>query len=213
MTEQQIGNRFKFACVLLAATAVFVLIGQTMYIGDVRAERNAYKLALRMSMGVTDLALDQLHHTIETTERAQSEINVLKRELLYVKMVDRVRLINYKAPAERIVAAVFKAAEATDLSPVLILSKLEVESHYNHKAISSTGARGLAQIVKSTAAELGLPWEQAFNIELSVLHGARYLKSRIEKAGSVKSGLDAYVGFSDPDYPYKVFSVKAIIER
>jgi soluble lytic murein transglycosylase-like protein len=144
----------------------------------------------------------------------------VKRELLYVRMVERVRFINSKAPvgrvkvpAERLVAIVFKAADETGLPPALILAKLEIESHYNPRAVSSSGARGLAQIVKSTAKELGLPWEQAFHVEQSVLHGARYLKSRIERTGSIRSGLDAYVGHSDPDYPHKVFAVQTTIER
>lgn len=212
MTEEQIKNRLTFSLILLAVTAVFVLVGQTIYIGDLRHDRDAHRLALRISMNVTDVTYDYLQYTIAAQERAHAEIAILKTELLRTKMIDRIRRINPRAPADRIVNAVFKAADHTSLPPALILAKLEIESHYNPRAVSRTGARGLAQIVRSTAAELGLPWDQAFNVEQSVFYGAIYLKSRIERAGNIHDGLGHYNGWDDPDYSSKVFRVKASLE-
>ena len=48
------------------------------------------------------------------------------------------------------------AAKANNIDPLLVHSVIQVESNYNPFAVSSAGARGLMQLMPSTAREFGV---------------------------------------------------------
>ena len=81
------------------------------------------------------------------------------------------------------------AARDTSLPLALLASVASVESNLDNDARSPAGARGLLQVMPSTAAELQLdPDRPASN----VLAGARYLKQMLEQFGSADLALAAY---------------------
>ncbi|HEU4346071.1 MAG TPA: lytic transglycosylase domain-containing protein [Candidatus Binatia bacterium] len=55
---------------------------------------------------------------------------------------------------DNLAATILDECEKYLLDPVLILGVISVESEFQHKAVSSTGARGLMQILPSVAAPL-----------------------------------------------------------
>jgi peptidoglycan DL-endopeptidase CwlO len=84
----------------------------------------------------------------------------------------------------------FKAAvRDTDLPLALLVSVARVESHLDESAHSSAGAKGLLQVMPSTAAELRLDPDR---VDTNVLAGARYLKLMLDRFGSSDLALAAY---------------------
>lgn len=76
------------------------------------------------------------------------------------------------------------------IPPALQLSLVCAESHFNVRALSSSGAMGLGQLMPVTAIELGVnPWDPQQNLNGS----ARYLRQQlITFRGSVPLALAAY---------------------
>lgn len=70
------------------------------------------------------------------------------------------------------------------VDPLLVFALLAQESHFNPKAVSPVGAKGLGQLMPGTAAEMGVknPFDIAQNIDGSV----RYLAQQLRRFGGDK---------------------------
>lgn len=86
-------------------------------------------------------------------------------------------------------AAFELAALDTDLPVALLLAVARVESNLEHEARSAAGARGLLQLMPTTAAELKL---DADHPPSNVLAGARYLRLMLDRFHSTDLALAAY---------------------
>lgn len=77
-----------------------------------------------------------------------------------------------------------------ELDPHLVLAVIEVESGFDHQAISRAGAQGLMQIMPATQRDLGLvsPFDPRENIEA----GVRYLKMLMDRFPDITLALAAY---------------------
>ncbi len=85
---------------------------------------------------------------------------------------------------------ILKAAEKYSLDPALIISVIKAESNGDHKAVSPAGAKGLMQLIDSTAAELNV--KNVFNPSENIDGGSRYLKNMLDRFKSLKLALAAY---------------------
>ena len=87
-------------------------------------------------------------------------------------------------------AKVHELAARFDLSPALIEALVWQESRWRAQAVSSAGARGLAQLMPGTAREMGVnPDDPLANLE----GGARYLRQQLDRFdGDVEKALAAY---------------------
>jgi soluble lytic murein transglycosylase-like protein len=99
------------------------------------------------------------------------------------------------ALAARVIPAVYAAkvqelSARFDLSPALIEALVWQESRWHARAVSSAGARGLAQLMPGTAREMGVNPDDPFaNLE----GGARYLREQLDRFdGDVEKALAAY---------------------
>jgi soluble lytic murein transglycosylase-like protein len=81
-------------------------------------------------------------------------------------------------PPAQIQQLVEKSAKAHNVDPLLVQSLIQVESNYNHYAISPKGAEGLMQLMPGTARMLGVSnsFDPAENIEAGVKY-LRYLQN------------------------------------
>jgi hypothetical protein len=81
-------------------------------------------------------------------------------------------------PPAQIQQLVEKSARAHNVDPLLVQSVIQVESNYNHYAVSPKGAEGLMQLMPGTARMLGVTnsFDPAENIEAGVKY-LRYLQS------------------------------------
>lgn len=87
-----------------------------------------------------------------------------------------------------------EAASKERLEPALLRAVIQVESNFNHKAVSPVGARGLMQIMPSTAAGIGkIKALDKKNPRANILAGAHYLRSLINKfEGNLSLAIAAY---------------------
>jgi soluble lytic murein transglycosylase-like protein len=86
---------------------------------------------------------------------------------------------------------ILQAAGRHNIDPALVKAIIMAESGYNPNAISKKGAKGLMQLMPSTAEALGV--EDAFNPEQNISGGVRYFKQLVNRFdGDVKLALAAY---------------------
>lgn len=87
--------------------------------------------------------------------------------------------------------ALQKASQATGLDLDLIKAVVQVESGGNSSAVSGAGARGLMQLIDSTAAGLGV--KDSYDPHQNALGGASYLKQQLTRfGGNLSLALAAY---------------------
>jgi nucleoid-associated protein YgaU len=80
--------------------------------------------------------------------------------------------------------------EKHDLDPRLVMAVVQKESGGNPRARSHVGARGLMQLMPSTAQHMGL--KDPYNPRANMEAGTRYLKSLMDDFGDVRLALMAY---------------------
>jgi soluble lytic murein transglycosylase-like protein len=95
------------------------------------------------------------------------------------------------ASAERVNAAIERAATRHNVDPDLVRAVVKVESNFNPRAVSRKGAMGLMQLMPFTARQLNV--SNPFDPEQNVDAGVRHLKRLLENfGGDVKLTLAAY---------------------
>ena len=82
-----------------------------------------------------------------------------------------------------------RASNDSGLPLALLVSVAEIESRFQPTAVSEAGARGLLQVMPTTARSLQLSADEP---ESNVLAGARYLRSLLDRFDSPDLALAAY---------------------
>jgi len=86
---------------------------------------------------------------------------------------------------------ILKEAGLHEIDPALVKAIIMAESGYNPNAISEKGAKGLMQLMPSTAQDLGV--EDVFNPQQNISGGVRYFKKLVNRFdGDIKLALAAY---------------------
>jgi soluble lytic murein transglycosylase-like protein len=103
---------------------------------------------------------------------------------------------------------VHSESKRAKIAPELILSVIEVESRFDHFAISSTGAEGLMQIMPFWLKEVGKPDDNLLDVQTNLRFGCTILKYYLEKEkGGMVGALERYNGsYGKPNYPYLVIN-------
>lgn len=81
-------------------------------------------------------------------------------------------------------------ADEYGLDQNLFRALINAESSWNPNSVSPAGAKGLTQLMPDTARGLGV--SDPFDPEQNLRGGAKYLKSMLERFGSVELALAAY---------------------
>jgi soluble lytic murein transglycosylase-like protein len=99
-------------------------------------------------------------------------------------------------------------ATKAGLQPELVLAVIEVESDFNHWAISSSGAQGLMQVMPFWLEEIGHPADNLLQPATNLRLGCTILKYYLElEQGRLRPALARYNGSSGKrQYPDKVFT-------
>ncbi len=98
-------------------------------------------------------------------------------------------------------------ARRANLEPELVLALIQVESNFDHFAISSAGARGLMQIMPFWLHEIGRPQDNLFHIATNLRLGCTILRYYLDKeGGNLSRALARYNGSLGKNwYPQRVF--------
>ncbi len=94
--------------------------------------------------------------------------------------------------ASQIAESIVKHSQTYDMNPKLVAALIARESKFNPRAISSSGAIGLGQLLPSTAK--GLDLDDPYDIDQNAKGTTRYLKSLISRFnGKVSSAIAGYL--------------------
>ena len=155
-----------------------------------------------IAQGLAQVAVRTAEHSADIAETYAREAVTLRRERTIARLATYINRMNPKAPSMRIASAIVASAETNGLDIRWWAAQVEEESHFNPRAVSRVGARGLAQIMPATAKELDLPWEHAFDIEANLEAGARYMAIHRRNMG-YSLALVRYSG-GEPDYEVRI---------
>lgn len=90
---------------------------------------------------------------------------------------------------------VHSAARQMELQPELVLAVIEVESHFNHYAVSPVGAQGIMQVMPFWKNEIGRPDDNLIDLDTNLRYGCTILKHYIERSdGRLAEALARYNG-------------------
>ncbi len=108
------------------------------------------------------------------------------------------RLARYVKDAEQrleLLRMIHAAATAAELPPELVLSVIEVESHFDRFAISRVGAQGMMQVMPFWKDEIGRPEDNLTHTATNLEYGCRILQFYLQKEnGNLHRGLARYNG-------------------
>lgn len=89
-------------------------------------------------------------------------------------------------------SSIVKHSETYNLNPKLVAALIARESKFNPRALSSSGAGGLGQLLPSTAKGLGV--DDLFDIDQNALGTVRYFKSLLDRfKGNVAFAVASYL--------------------
>jgi soluble lytic murein transglycosylase-like protein len=99
--------------------------------------------------------------------------------------------VSYSKRVEEYWPIITNACSRHGVDAELVKAVIQVESNYNHRAVSPKGAMGLMQLMPGTANRYGV--KKAFDPQENVEGGVHYLKDLLELFGSdMKLALAAY---------------------
>ncbi|HSB60418.1 MAG TPA: lytic transglycosylase domain-containing protein [Vicinamibacteria bacterium] len=92
--------------------------------------------------------------------------------------------------AERYASTIRETAERYGVSERLVSAVIRVESDFNPRAVSRSGARGLMQLMPATASGLGV--RDSFDPRQNIDGGVRHLRWLLDRLGNLSLALAAY---------------------
>lgn len=93
---------------------------------------------------------------------------------------------------------IHEEATRAGVSPELVLAVIDVESRFDHYAISNAGARGLMQIMPFWLKLIDRPDDNLFHRRTNLRMGCTILKYYLDKShGDIREALQRYNGVTD----------------
>jgi|GEM_PF-6060334 soluble lytic murein transglycosylase-like protein len=116
--------------------------------------------------------------------------------------------------AQTVREVVREEAALARFSPQLAEAVAYVESRFTPNAVSPKGARGVMQIMPSTAAGFSTDADDLFDVRTNVRLGIRYLSLLVDQYGSVDKALANYVGgtAAGAAYPFVTDEVRSYVD-
>jgi len=97
---------------------------------------------------------------------------------------------------------IIKASEKHKIEPALIKAIIKAESNFNHRAVSPKGAKGLMQLMPTTASSLQV--QDSFHPEKNIEGGVKYLRYLLNYFnGNLPLALAAYNAGENAVIKYK----------
>lgn len=113
----------------------------------------------------------------EAIESADSFENRFDAEVWLVDMSNRLKkFVDDEQHRLTLLRGIHREASRADLVPELVLAVIEIESHFDHFAISTAGAQGLMQVMPFWLKEIGRPDDNLVNINTNLRMGCTILR-------------------------------------
>lgn len=153
--------------------------------------------------------IDQELRTLlkQTVNGADSFQDRFEAEVWLVDMSARLdRFIPNDRNRLEILRLIHAEASRAGLKPELVLSVIQIESHFDHYALSSAGAQGLMQVMPFWKNEIGRPDDNLMDIQTNLRYGCTILSYYLNKEqGNLIRALARYNGsLGKTKYPEKV---------
>jgi soluble lytic murein transglycosylase-like protein len=164
--------------------------------------------ALVLTLLLSPLALTQPADEAERTELRQFLEQTIDGADSFEDRFDaEVWLVDMSARLSRFVAdpeerlkllrLIHASARRANLPPELVLSVIEVESHFNRFAVSRVGAQGMMQVMPFWKDEIGRPDDNLTLNKTNLEYGCRILQFYLQREkGHLHRALAAYNGSS-----------------
>ena len=152
--------------------------------------------------------VEALKDTVDYLADSHNEVVVIvnenlksKQDRVRIKIEDVIQANHYTylptAPTDNLARIVVKYAERYKVPVNLVLSVMTVESAFNPRAVSGTGATGLLQLMPSTAAEiareLSVKEYDLFDLDINIRFGTYYLHKMLQAfGGDIEKAVKAY---------------------
>lgn len=134
-----------------------------------------------------------LKNTIEDADSFEDRFDA---EVWLMAMSGRLKRF-VKKPQQRLelLRKIHRAATRAELQPEVVLAVIEVESAFNHYAVSRVGAQGIMQVMPFWKNEIGRPDDNLIDLETNLKYGCTILKHYINKTdGHLADALARYNG-------------------
>jgi len=147
---------------------------------------------------------------IAAIEKSNSFDDRFHAEVWLLDMSNRLR-IRVKDTNTRLslLRSIHREASQAQLPPELVIALIDIESRFDHFAISRAGAQGLMQIMPFWLKEIGHPEDNLMDIDTNLRMGCTILKYYLDiEKGNIRRALARYNGsLGSWKYPDKVMSV------
>ena len=147
---------------------------------------------------------------ISAIEQANSFDDRFHAEVWLLDMSTRLK-IRVKDTETRLslLRSIHREASRVELPPELIIALIDIESRFDHFAISRSGAQGLMQIMPFWLKEIGHPEDNLMDVDTNLRMGCTILKYYMDmEKGNIRRALARYNGsLGSWVYPDKVMGV------
>jgi len=197
-------HNFLYAAIAIIMICASVIGVQTARVEAATAEANYLRLRLHAVLGLAELREEQIqfHRTLHDAESAY--IRALHSRLERAALRAYIQRVNPRARFDQIADNIQACAQQYAVEPQLVLAVMQQESSFNNQAVGDHGERGLMQLSFRTATELGVRWDEAFDIETNVCAGTKYLANLVTRFGAPEKAAQHYNGGGDPLYAMRV---------
>ena len=136
---------------------------------------------------------DLLRSTIAQADSFEDRFDA---EVWLVSKSDRLkRFIRDPQRRLELLRKIHLAATRAELQPEVVLAVIEVESAFNHYAVSRVGAQGIMQVMPFWKKEIGRPDDNLIDLETNLQYGCTILKHYIKRSkGRLAEALSRYNG-------------------
>lgn len=109
----------------------------------------------------------------------------------------------------KLLRSIHREASLVGLPPELIIALIDIESRFDHFAISRSGAQGLMQVMPFWLKEIGHPEDNLMDIDTNLRMGCTILKYYMDiEKGNIRRALARYNGsLGSWVYPDKVMTM------
>ena len=147
--------------------------------------------------------ISAIEHSSSFDDRFHAEVWLLDMSTRLTKRVKDTQL------RLKILRSIHREASRVDLPPELIIAVIDIESRFDHFAISRVGAQGLMQVMPFWLKEIGHPEDNLMDIDTNLRMGCTILKFYMDKEkGNIRRALARYNGsLGSYKYPDKVMRV------